>query len=115
GRLVELSCLRRRSVGGGERVGHGRQATSAHPRPRSPSVAPMTEVDRARQLDAIEADLADVEHALARLEAGSYETCEVCAGTIEADVLVVTAVARRCVTCAAPPTANVWPGTLVGT
>ena len=50
----------------------------------------MTDVDRARHLDAIEADLADVELALARLEAGTYETCEVCAGALGDDVLAVT-------------------------
>jgi hypothetical protein len=78
-------------------------------------VGAVTDVDRARQLDAIEADLADVEHALARLEAGSYETCEVCAGAIEVDVLVVTPAARRCVTCATPPATSVWAGPPVGT
>jgi hypothetical protein len=77
----------------------------------------VTDLDRARQLDAIEADLADVEHALARLEAGSYETCEVCAGVIEAEVLVVTPAARRCVTCATPAPAptGVWSGSPMGT
>lgn len=36
--------------------------------------------DRTRpaRLDAVEADLAAVEHALARLDAGTYGTCEVC-------------------------------------
>lgn len=81
----------------------------------SPNVGSVTDVDRARQLDAIEADLADVEQALARLEAGSYETCEVCTGIIEVDVLVVTPAARRCVTCATPPPARVWTGPPVGT
>jgi RNA polymerase-binding transcription factor DksA len=75
----------------------------------------MNEADRARQLDAIETDLADVEHALARLEAGSYETCEVCAGVIDVDVLVVTPLARRCRACATPVAADVWPGTSMGT
>ena len=75
----------------------------------------MTDVDRARQLDAIEADLADVELALARLEAGSYETCESCAGVIEPDVLVVTPAARRCASCATPPAAGVWPEPPLGT
>jgi DnaK suppressor protein len=60
----------------------------------------VTDVDRARQLDAVETDLADVELALARLEAGSYETCEVCATVIDDDVLAVTPAARRCTTCA---------------
>jgi RNA polymerase-binding transcription factor DksA len=60
----------------------------------------VTDVDRARRLDIIESDLADVELALARLEAGTYETCEVCSGPLEADVLVVTPAIRRCPACA---------------
>ena len=61
----------------------------------------MTDIDRARHLDAVEADLDDVEQALARLEAGTYETCEVCSGAIGDDVLAVTR-----------PLAAARPGTL---
>jgi RNA polymerase-binding transcription factor len=60
----------------------------------------VTDIDRARHLDAVEADLADVELALARLEAGTYETCEVCSGPLGDDVLAVTPAARRCPACA---------------
>ena len=60
----------------------------------------MTDVDRTRQLDAVEADLADVELALARLEAGTYETCEVCSAALGDDVLAVTPAVRRCPACA---------------
>jgi RNA polymerase-binding transcription factor len=63
-------------------------------------VGGVTDIDRARHLDAVEADLADVELALARLEADTYETCEVCSGAIGDDVLAVTPAARRCPACA---------------
>ncbi len=63
----------------------------------------MPDEDRARLLDAIETDLADVELALARLENGAYEMCEVCATTLGDDVLLVTPAARRCPTCADAP------------
>jgi RNA polymerase-binding transcription factor DksA len=76
---------------------------SASGRRRWPSVAAVPDEDRARLLDAIEADLADVELALARLEAGTYETCEVCASPLGDDVLIVTPAARRCVSCADAP------------
>jgi DnaK suppressor protein len=62
-------------------------------------VDPVTDPDRARRLDTIESDLADVEVALARLEAGTYETCEVCSGPLGTDVLAVTPGARRCAAC----------------
>jgi len=58
------------------------------------------EQERAQQLDAIESDLADVELALARLEAATYETCEVCSVALDDDVLAVTPLQRRCPTCA---------------
>jgi RNA polymerase-binding transcription factor DksA len=59
----------------------------------------VTDVDRTRQLDAVEADLADVELALVRLETGTYETCEVCSAELGDDVLAVTPAARRCAAC----------------
>jgi DnaK suppressor protein len=55
--------------------------------------------NRARLLDAIERDLADVELALARLDAGTYDTCEVCTGPLADGLLVVAPVARRCPAC----------------
>jgi RNA polymerase-binding transcription factor DksA len=58
------------------------------------------EQERAGQLDAIESDLADVELALARLEAGTYDTCEVCSTALDGDVLAVTPLQRRCPACA---------------
>ena len=46
-------------------------------------------------LDRIEQDLADVETALARLEAGTYWTCEVTGAEIPDSVLAVSPTARR--------------------
>jgi DnaK suppressor protein len=41
-------------------------------------------------------ELDDVEHALGRLDAGTYATCEVCGETITDDVLAGTPQARVC-------------------
>lgn len=46
-------------------------------------------------LDRIEQDLADVETALARLEAGTYWTCEVSGSEIPDSVLAASPTARR--------------------
>jgi len=46
-------------------------------------------------LDRIETDLADVEIALARLEAGTYWTCEVTGQALDDDLLAVDPTARR--------------------
>ncbi|MEY4365616.1 MAG: hypothetical protein RLZZ305_960 [Actinomycetota bacterium] len=51
----------------------------------------------APDLDRIERELADVETALARLEDGSYWTCEVTGAPIPDDVLAANPVARRSV------------------
>jgi RNA polymerase-binding transcription factor DksA len=48
-------------------------------------------------LDRIEQDLADVETALARLEAGTYWTCEVTGSEIPDAVLATSPTARRAV------------------
>jgi DnaK suppressor protein len=55
--------------------------------------------ERAGVLDTIEGDLADVELALARLDAGTYDTCEACGAPLPDDVLMVAPTARRCAAC----------------
>lgn len=50
----------------------------------------------AAELASAEADLADVEHALRRLDDGTYGTCEVCGGAIDEDRLTTTPAARTC-------------------
>jgi RNA polymerase-binding transcription factor DksA len=45
--------------------------------------------------------LADVDEALASLDAGTYGTCEVCGGPIGTARLEALPAARRCVSCAA--------------
>jgi RNA polymerase-binding transcription factor DksA len=47
-------------------------------------------------LAAAEAEVADVEHALGRLDEGSYGTCEACGGPIDAERLASTPAARSC-------------------
>ncbi len=55
------------------------------------SAIETTELD----LDAIETDLADVEIALARLEAGTYWTCEVTGQALTDELLAARPTARR--------------------
>jgi RNA polymerase-binding transcription factor DksA len=55
--------------------------------------------DRERDLsilEQVEAELADVEHALRRLEEGSYGTCEACGQPISAERLEALPAARFC-------------------
>jgi RNA polymerase-binding transcription factor DksA len=47
-------------------------------------------------LESVEAELADIEHALKRLDDGSYGTCEACGKTIAADRLEAQPAARFC-------------------
>ena len=47
----------------------------------------------------IETELTDVEHALQRLEDGTYATCERCSGRIDAARLEQFPVSRRCGAC----------------
>jgi RNA polymerase-binding transcription factor DksA len=49
-------------------------------------------------LDAIETDLADVEIALARLDAGTYWTCEITGAPLPDELLIAHPTARRNVT-----------------
>ena len=49
-----------------------------------------------------EDQLADVDHALARLETGAYATCERCGGEIGAERLEARPSASSCVKCASP-------------
>ncbi|MDP2290398.1 MAG: hypothetical protein Q8M22_04375 [Actinomycetota bacterium] len=62
----------------------------------SAAAAPATALD----LDRIERDLADVEVALARLDAGTYWSDEVTGADLPADLLTAHPTARR----SAPPT-----------
>lgn len=47
-------------------------------------------------LTTTEALLGDTEVALARLEAGTYSTCELCGGPIAPEILASSPLARRC-------------------
>lgn len=47
-------------------------------------------------LNRVEAELGDVEHALSRLDAGTYGTCEVCGSAIGDEGLQAAPAARRC-------------------
>jgi RNA polymerase-binding transcription factor DksA len=48
-------------------------------------------------LETVEAELADIEHAMRRIEEGSYGTCEACGKPIGDDRLEVLPAARFCV------------------
>jgi DnaK suppressor protein len=54
----------------------------------------------------IKAQLADIENALAKIEAGKYGRCEVCGKPIEPARLEVLPQARRCMNCKALQTKN---------
>ena len=47
-------------------------------------------------LSAAETEVADVQHALDRVDAGTYGTCEACGGVIDADRLASSPAARTC-------------------
>jgi len=49
-----------------------------------------------RSLDALEAEVADVERALARLDDGTYGTCEVCRTRLSEAQLAESPAARWC-------------------
>jgi len=53
-------------------------------------------------LDAARAHLVDLDRALARLQAGTYSTCERCGGPVGADRLAARPGARTCIGCASP-------------
>ena len=55
----------------------------------------VAEADAALDLDAIERDLADVEVALTRLDAGTYWTDEVTGAELPAHLLAANPTARR--------------------
>jgi DnaK suppressor protein len=52
-------------------------------------------------LDSARHTLTEVDNALARVEAGSYGRCEICAAAIDSERLEARPAARWCVTCAA--------------
>lgn len=60
----------------------------------------MADDDRTALFDGIEADLAGIDAALARLEAGTYFACETCGADLMADLLATAPTATRCDTCA---------------
>ncbi len=60
-----------------------------------PNPADTEATAAALDLDGIERDLADVEVALARLDAGTYWTDEVTGAELSADVLATAPTARR--------------------
>lgn len=68
------------------------EATSPPTLPIAPPDAGLPDVDR------VEAELAGVEHALARLEDGTYGTCEVCGSGLDDALLEAAPTSRRCPT-----------------
>lgn len=58
--------------------------------------APLPPLAALGQLDRVEADLAGVEQALARLDATTYGTCEVCGSPLDDQLLAATPTALRC-------------------
>jgi DnaK suppressor protein len=54
-------------------------------------------------LDQAERQLAELDAAVARVDAGGYGRCESCGGAIAAERLLVRPAATRCITCARRP------------
>jgi len=69
--------------------------SDAEPSEPTPPASPADAPDVALDLDGIEADLADVELALARLDSGEYWRDEVTGAEIPDDVLAARPTARR--------------------
>lgn len=63
------------------------------PEAETASVGVTAETER---LDRIEAELAEIEAALGRLDDGSYGRCEACGRSIDEAALAAGAAARRC-------------------
>jgi DnaK suppressor protein len=53
-------------------------------------------------LDAARAHLSDLDHAVAKLQAGTYGRCERCGRPVGADRLAARPAARTCIGCASP-------------
>jgi len=88
--LAELTAAPRDPVGTvsfGKRVGEG----------TAQAVERIAQVDAAKSLDA---KLRDVERALAKLDEGTYGTCDRCGGPIVPERLEAIPWAVRCVGCA---------------
>jgi len=87
----------------------------ASPLPAAPpgTIAAMdvSDSDDLRLLERAEAELEDVDRALARLEDGSYGICEACGGPIGDERLARVPVTRRCARHAPPPTPDLSTGT----
>lgn len=86
-RLAQITATPRDPVGAvsfGKRVGEG----------TSQAVERIAQVDAAR---ALETKLRDVERALAKLDEGTYGTCDVCGGRIGEERLGAILWAVRCV------------------
>ena len=66
----------------------------------------MADDERSVLFDRIEGDLAGVEQALARLDAGTYFTCEVCATPLGDEQLVADPLGSRCERCTGGPTST---------
>ena len=60
-----------------------------------PDADAVTSAQTPLDLDAIELDLADVEIALARLESGTYWTCEITGQALSDELLAQRPTARR--------------------
>ena len=72
-----------------------RSIANLHPMDTEPTPADTEAITAPLDLDGIERDLADVEVALARLDAGTYWTDEVTGEPIPTEVLAADPLARR--------------------
>lgn len=87
-RLDELPA--RPAAGSAHTMEQG-EAGAAH-RPK----ATRQQEEQASLREETERRLADIDHALARLDDGTYDTCEVCGGQIATERLETVPMTRRC-------------------
>lgn len=71
-------------------------ATPVDPHDATNAEAAIAPADDQAQAWALRAELDDVERALARLDEGTYGTCDVCGATIDDEVLAAEPQRRRC-------------------
>ena len=74
------------TIGFGKRVGEGTSEA-------------IGRIERVAQADALTAKLADVDRALAKLDDGTYGSCDRCGATIQAERLVARPWAVLCLRC----------------
>ena len=84
-----------------EELGYGSEGLSYDPNFADSSQVTAERGETEALATTLTANLVEVEHALAKMDAGSYGTCESCHGPIAEARLEAMPAARQCIDCAA--------------